>query len=1075
MKLPPFTGRPVPPTAESSTAASTSGLPVPADARTVDSAGTQPCTTRPNGLLNGLRRRLRPGALSVIAAPGYTATHIDPLPIPSDPLRKRARAAPKGASAATLQWTEQRAHSLAHKLHPPSSRADTLEPPPSMSAVANDLEFANLVQRLFTDGAPPPTPDPQVLELIETLITTGRRRSSQTPHVQYAGVLQCARALAAATRGNAAQAVAALGHLQHPFSLDPMPANANLDVEPSDSERHAWRAAQLLSHTASGFDTLIALRDDPTLDDSAPDSLMKRESLRTFLLAADHLAASAPEGATLPDSPSQQFQQTLRQVAGKPDPSNQHLTLARNALLCAAKVYAAPHATAQMIGDSAQVAAYVAWRSGFRESGNGSLLARTQGRLAKFITWIGRAEHRAIHRRAAFDPRRLLGMRKSPLTAMTYDAGGANLGLLSRETQALQDAVHAAIDAVSAHHAALLQRHADGTACVVLSREQRSVLLLREQCLAHWRRSARPLQKASAFKLSNDDRRAIADGLREAALLQNVDAGTALAHQELNRLKTLDLPTLARWADEAEALAPRPADAEDAAAQIRTARDLEQGRRIKPEGSTRAGFRKALSDVIDAAPVGNNVRYFDGGAYGVNTNPALNANDFSPGMATPGLSIGPGIRALRGRHAFVEIGSSSYGGEVFMGTDTRESTGAGLGVFAGFTFGQRSVHATAGAGVGAAYSHERSAPAGVIVRTQLRRDAAGKPTDSWRHHANDVVNFLFEQHALADAARPLAADQLWQRFSARFFRTPDISVNWRDQRRSSHAVSVNASLMARVAAGGVHVGPTLSASFDNLFAGKNERIDKNGWLRGTERSRARSSAVTLNASLVGTVSGVGHFSGHAAYPESISVGSIPIVGTAASLVPSGASVTLRMVDEHGRLNQKYIRRLIEFTDPVSFLSYLETRRANLARTARSEEKLDAFLDEVSASATRGNQAFGESAKLHPEISDVLNAYQAEIDLIRQCARSGLHGRDATQIELLESAMARLLNDPQSWKVSGYYTYEINSRGYAAGPSMLLQATAMTSTAGERVLAELAVSELEALDVPEHSGGGDGAH
>ncbi|WP_407059315.1 hypothetical protein ACKZDW_04090 (plasmid) [Ralstonia syzygii subsp. celebesensis] len=108
--------------------------------------------------------------------------------------------------------------------------------------------------------------------------------------------------------------------------------------------------------------------------------------------------------------------------------------------------------------------------------------------MNKFTTWARRAEHRANHRLAAFDPRRLLGMRKSPLTAAAYGTGGANLGLLNREAQALHDTVKDGLEAMLAHSTVLRQPGGGHS----LSTEQRGLLLLREAVLKHWGRISTP-------------------------------------------------------------------------------------------------------------------------------------------------------------------------------------------------------------------------------------------------------------------------------------------------------------------------------------------------------------------------------------------------------------------------------------------------------------------------------------------------------------------------------------------------------------------------------------------------------
>lgn len=309
---------------------------------------------------------------------------------------------------------------------------------------------------------------------------------------------------------------------------------------------------------------------------------MKREGLRTFLQAADLMAARLPAGVAPPQTPHAQLQDARARLDAAADRASLAGDgLALNALVCAAQVHAEPHEAAHAVDDRAQVAAYVAWRSGYREGGKGSALERSLGRMHKFTTWARRAEHRATHPLAAFDPRRLLGMRKSPLTAAAYGTGGANLGLLNQEAQALHDTVKHGIEAMQAHSTALRAlngRHA-------LSTEQRGLLVLREAVLQHWAQSIGTTWRSSKLKLSDHDKRAIADWVRKAAPGARVDAEAVLAYREFRKLDKLDLKTLVRWLDEARAFDPRASESPTlraAADNIVKAGDIERGDRSSP-------------------------------------------------------------------------------------------------------------------------------------------------------------------------------------------------------------------------------------------------------------------------------------------------------------------------------------------------------------------------------------------------------------------------------------------------------------------------------------------------------------
>lgn len=788
--------------------------------------------------LRGLKRCLRPAAINVTSVPGFTKTTIDPLPIPKRPPPPSLGKTPRPAGQHKLDAIDRQVHNLTAKLYPPlptGTRAD----PEAKRAIGSERAFASAVEALFVpSGASVEAKAetaPHLHNLLQDLTRIAEAQPDAVDSTRYAGMLQCARALAAATGGNAADACAALAHLRTHFSLTDGSDNA----PPSPEQKQAWSAAKLLAHTASGFDALLALRPalaevDAARPDDGMNHRMKREGLRTFLQAADHLAARMPA-----DTPGALLQRARSHLASA---SDRHSLagdgLAVHALLCAADLHADPGKAAHAIGDRTQVAAYVAWRSGYREGGKGSALERSLGRMNKFTAWARRAEHRANHRLAAFDPRRLLGMRKTPVIAAAYGTGGANLGLLNGESKALYDTVQEGIEAMLAHSVVL--RRLDGGHA--LPTERRGLLLLREAVLEHWRAQIGTTWRSSKLKLTQADKQDIKRAVRSAAHGTDIDAEAVLGYREFRKLDKLDLKTLAKWIDEAASADSNPAASpmlRRAKAKIVEAGDIARGRPIKLKGTTLADFRDAMTDAIGTMPLGNYVRYFDGGTYGLNANMTVNQHEFTHNSPVPAMGLGPGAKALHGRHAFVEIGSSSYGGEVFIGTDKRSSTGAGLGAYAGLKFGTEDWHLSAGFSAGVAHSQDRSAPAGVIIRTGLSYGADGKATSAWRDNVAEVTRFLFQTAALGQSTRPVPPERMWEQFAERFFRTPDISVNWRDQRRSSETVTKHGSAAMRVAAGPVRLGPAFSVGHDHVLASKNDRVDTNGWLRGVERARAR--------------------------------------------------------------------------------------------------------------------------------------------------------------------------------------------------------------------------------------------
>ncbi|WP_407059316.1 hypothetical protein ACKZDW_04095 (plasmid) [Ralstonia syzygii subsp. celebesensis] len=135
--------------------------------------------------------------------------------------------------------------------------------------------------------------------------------------------------------------------------------------------------------------------------------------------------------------------------------------------------------------------------------------------------------------------------------------------------------------------------------------------------------------------------------MRSAAHGTGIDAKAVLSYREFRKLDKLDLMTLARWLDEAASFDPDPSASPTlklARTKIAEAGGIERGRPIKPQGATMADFRNAMTGAIDAMPLGNYVRYFDGGTYGASINMTVNQHAFSHNSLVPALGFGPGAK-----------------------------------------------------------------------------------------------------------------------------------------------------------------------------------------------------------------------------------------------------------------------------------------------------------------------------------------------------------------------------------------------------------------------------------------------
>lgn len=199
--------------------------------------------------LHGLKRCLRPSAINVTAVPGFTKTTIDPLPIPKRPPPPNLPKAPKPAGQHKLDRIDRQVHNLTQKLYPPLPSGLHADPE-AKRAIASSRAFVSAVEALFVPSGAGVYAVPGLQTLIDGLAGMAEAQPDAVDTTRYAGMLQCARALATATGGRADEACRALEHLRDRFSL----TDGSNGAPPTPAQMHAWSTAKLLAHTASGFD-----------------------------------------------------------------------------------------------------------------------------------------------------------------------------------------------------------------------------------------------------------------------------------------------------------------------------------------------------------------------------------------------------------------------------------------------------------------------------------------------------------------------------------------------------------------------------------------------------------------------------------------------------------------------------------------------------------------------------------------------------------------------------------------------------------------------------------------------------
>jgi len=941
--------------------------------------------------------------------------------------------------------------------------------PLAKRAVDDEQAFIAQVIKLFPADDPNETGRQRLRlarELLGLMPDTHREKSA----VPFSESLQLARALAAATNGNASDALEALEHMNGPVSLHTLGGG-------SRHQQQAWRTARLLSQSTAGVRALLSMYDDPSLAGDNTPARMKREAFVMLLQTADHVMSKHQKLAGI--SVATALIACAKQLTDDSKNVPKGDLLALHALQAAAAVFETP---GEIPENDAQVGAYFAWRQGLKEGGENSPADIIKSRMSKFLVWVQRAEQRAENVYTAFDPRRSIGMKKSPLTAMTYGAAGANLELLDEETKKLRKSVLACIDWLSERcrialaQPPLAESSGQGQepSEQVNNRKQQETEQQRQKkylnqmlaALDFWKKKLEHDSHVSKLHFPTRLQRSPASksGGSDEESPRPLDE-TALRSIEFKEFNVLSLDKLVKWNKTLDEMKqPLPAEAFDFSSLIATARLLENSSPIKPEGKKQNDFREALIKII-ASPTGNNVRYFDGGWHGPNLHVAVNLAGISPDDVELGVSFVPLGKLVHGLFAFGEFGSNSVGGEFFIGIDARWSVVVGISGFGGIKFKFGSFQNKAGIGLGVTYDFEKSGPSGVLIRTRMIRNEDGSVTDSWRRLLIDVVEFMFDQAGqMTESKAVIGPEELWSRFSRKFFNEQDISVNWRDNDRLSHTVAVNGYAGLRIAVGegaeAAYAGPALTLDYNVVPYARNNRIDVNGWLNVTELAKSKSTAGMVNLSTLVSAPAVGNPESHVrADPSSATIPGAPVLGVSFPFLMKGVSSVLRLVDDGGQLSPLFSRMLIEFADPVNFLSYVEALRPIIAPDEKSGEVLTDFLKKVKSAARNGNQYFGESRKLLPAVSERIAAYKDDIAGI-QATRRPLRAEDKEEIERLNTEIFRLLSNQNSSVRSAFYVYEMNTNGYTdRGVPIGAQLTAGTYSLGERQVLQLTMEEL----------------
>ena len=652
----------------------------------------------------------------------------------------------------------------------------------------------------------------------------------------------------------------------------------------------AWRTAQSLSRSHHGFETLCSLMQTPPTPEL-------RQTARSFLQAANHLHTAG----TPASDPAALLQ-------AHPADSGTHATsLAISVLHAAAAKLRGEPVSAQAAG------ALFAWRQGFREDGPGSDLANTKARLAKFVgRSIPRVEKQGVSRHFW----QMIGKKKSPLSAAALGMHGANRPGVVKEMDAYTAALRTMINT--------LAHPGEATTPQTVAHPGD---LWRNAILAHWAELAANNAPLHEYALTPEKLREMQPDVGAAATRLQHEmstpvaaariAGSSPAHQEFaqlvtqagltddaqsqdwaqHRLGDLTLPRVsaaqahfAQLVDHAGLVGEPPeylvglqpsasllrywsgyASAAQAPAfhsALQAAEKLEHPEDLKMQAPTMEDARKTLATLLSTMESGNKVRLSNGGWMGLSTS-GLSTGLSHVGKALPvPVSVQLDANLGTSRQAVVEIGRSSHGRDLFLGTDrtTRMSVGVGASVGYDLPVRGKRLRANLAAVKVTPFDRETAQPRGVVIRATRPTQRPVGGHDDWeaikyddKTAADTIVkaaNLLFEQAVANPAHRP-DANTLWNTLAQHSGDNEHLSIGWVDQTKSRWRASLEGSVGFSVRVSSKHtpvrVGPTARLRGEKTLSNTATLHETTGALRVQQFSVGTAHKVTARAGLAFSV------------------------------------------------------------------------------------------------------------------------------------------------------------------------------------------------------------------------------
>ncbi|TKC81619.1 hypothetical protein FAZ69_26995 [Trinickia terrae] len=494
---------------------------------------------------------------------------------------------------------------------------------------------------------------------------------------------------------------------------------------------------------------------------------------------------------------------------------------------------------------------------------------------------------------------------------------------------------------------------------------------------------------------------------------------------------------------------------------------------VRPDDLTPDGLHRFTRAYLQEHNWGNPLTASNGGTAGINTASISEtvhrlAKKVLPFTATPVLDL----RLGRTSNAVMAIGSTTHGGEIFIGS--QRQVGGSLGAGMNFAVGPGKLKKILGQlNFGAEVTPllgEAVKTRGVMVRVLRppKSDRSGFDTAAAR---DELVRFNDLVWGIAKGEHgDLNPEKMWEHIAGEFFESKTISIGWQDQEALNIHHSVNASVGLR---GGHALGKTIAGAFgssevvragvsagysaDLTTFGSNQRKEETGRNRLARANflwRFQQNG-TAGVSLSTPAVPLSHAQG--AVTSSLASGATSVTRNY-QLSDMGFNATFRAIVKEGKLSEHYTLREFEERQAKAFVAFLTDKN----RHAQFTEVFKATYG-----AEKGPQEFKnflEKAKnwAGPGQHFVTRYRLSEVDRKKidelAAVAHGLHesNPEHPMLASIAQAIEARLADESAWRPMQTFALEAQTARATKGINLGLQLSAADTVASDRELSAVVV-------------------